>query len=147
MRIDGPGTSGHVASGRTPSVVPRPEPAPLADPGAQPSSAPGPGPRVSDGAPARGGASLLREESASLEQARRAIQGGDARRGLVLVEQAKTRFAKSLLSQEWEVLAIEALWRAGQRPNAAARAKAFLRAYPASMHAERLRSFTTPPPG
>jgi RNA polymerase sigma-70 factor (ECF subfamily) len=108
------------------------------------AGAPWSSPRSADVARPRSGASRLREEGASLEQARQAVQSGDARRGLALVEQARARFAsEGALEQEWEALAVEALWRSGQRESAATRARVFLRAHPASMHAARLRTFAS----
>ena len=73
--------------------------------------------------------------------ARGALRGGDAAGALRKLDELGTRFPGGVLAQEREALAIEALYTTGQRAAASARAEAFLRAYPNSPHATRLRSF------
>jgi outer membrane protein assembly factor BamD (BamD/ComL family) len=85
--------------------------------------------------------SRLREERAMLEEARDALRRGDAAGALQKLEQARARFPGGVLGQEREALAIEALFRGGQRAAASARGAAFLRAYPLSPHATRIQSF------
>ena len=87
-------------------------------------------------------ASRLRDESLLLGQARDALRGGSAGEALRLLEVSRTRFPDGMLGQEREALTIEALARGGHRAAAAARAAAFIRAYPQSPHAQRLQSFT-----
>lgn len=86
-------------------------------------------------------ASRLREESALLAQAREALRVGDAAAARRLVDVATVRFPSGALVQEREAIAIEALWRDGQRAAARDRAAAFLRAYPRSPHAAKVRAF------
>lgn len=85
--------------------------------------------------------SRLREESQLLAQARAALHAGDTTSSFRLLETARTRFPAGILNQERESLTIEALARNGNRVLAAQRAAAFLRAYPGSPHAPRVRTF------
>lgn len=84
---------------------------------------------------------LLREESRLLGEARDALRDGDATRALGLLEQLRARFPGGMLAQEREALTIEALARSGRRGDAAVRAAAFLRAYPASPLGARVQTF------
>lgn len=86
-------------------------------------------------------ASRLREESRSLGDARAALRRGDAASALEKLDAMGGRFPDGVLGQEREVLAIEALARAGQRTAASARAAAFLQAHPTSPHATKVRGF------
>jgi hypothetical protein len=86
-------------------------------------------------------ASQLREESRILGDARAALRSGDAATALEKLDAMGGRFPGGVLAQEREVLAIEALARAGQRAAATARAEAFLQAYPTSPHATKVRGF------
>jgi outer membrane protein assembly factor BamD (BamD/ComL family) len=76
-----------------------------------------------------------------LGEARAALRAGAPDRALVLLEQAAARFPRGALVQEREVLAVEALAESGRRPEAARRAEAFLRAWPRSAHAARVRPY------
>jgi hypothetical protein len=105
--------------------------------------APSRGPRTA--APARSlPASRLAAEAALVVEARRALRAGDAGRALSQLEGARAELAGGALVQEREALTIEALSRLGRGPAAAARADAFLRAYPRSPHASAVRAFATP---
>jgi hypothetical protein len=86
-------------------------------------------------------ASSLREESRMLGEARDALRHGNAAGAQQKLEQMSGRFPEGILAQEREALAIEALHRASQRDAASARAAAFLRAYPTSPHATKIRGF------
>lgn len=86
-------------------------------------------------------ASRLREENRSLGEAREALRGGDASAALEKLDAMAGRFPEGTLAQEREALAIEALYRAGHRDAAKTRAEAFLRAYPTSLHATKVRGF------
>ena len=86
-------------------------------------------------------ATMLREESRQVSEARDALRRGDAPGALVQLEQIRGRFPGGLLVQEREALTIEALARSGRRSDASARAAAFLQAYPTSMLAERVQTF------
>ncbi len=86
-------------------------------------------------------ASRLREESRILAEARSELRSGHAASALEKLDTAGGRFPDGILSQEREVLAIEALARSGQRTAASARAAAFVQAYPTSPHAAKVRGF------
>ena len=74
-----------------------------------------------------------------LEQARAALAAGDTARSADLLDQHR-RLADRLLAPEAELLAIELAFIRGDRRQAAAAARAFLRANPRSPHAQRARS-------
>jgi hypothetical protein len=80
-------------------------------------------------------ASPLREEAELLLGARGVLRSGDCTGALEKLEGTRARFPDGALSQEREALAIEALVCAGRDVEAADRAAAFLREYPASPHA------------
>ena len=121
-----------------PSGVDRPSPAepPPAEP--KPASAVV---ATSAGAPPVDRETRLREESRLLGEARDALRRGDAPGALGLLDQLRARFPGGSLSQEREMLSIEALSRSGRRADAAARASAFLRAYPESPFGARVQTF------
>lgn len=85
-------------------------------------------------------ASLLREESLLVAEARKALRSGRPAEALRLLEGARAKFEGGALAQEREVLAIEALAESGRRAEAASRAEAFLRLFPHSPHADRVRA-------
>ncbi len=78
-------------------------------------------------------------EVALLGQAQRALQSGQAQSALALTEQHR-RMPNTVLSQERERIAIEALLDVGQRDAARARAEAFRRSYPTSSYLLRIQS-------
>jgi outer membrane protein assembly factor BamD (BamD/ComL family) len=84
---------------------------------------------------------MLREESDRVAEARAALRRGDASAALAQLEQIRTRFPAGGLVQEREALTIEALARSGRRADASARAAAFLRAYPTSVHSQRVQGY------
>jgi hypothetical protein len=86
-------------------------------------------------------ASRLREESRGLGDARAALRNGDTTSALEKLDALSGQFPGGVLAQEREVLAIEALARAGQHAEASARAASFLKTYPTSPHATKLRGF------
>jgi hypothetical protein len=89
-------------------------------------------------------ADQLREESRALQAVRDALRRGDAAGALATLEATRARFPASVLGQEREALAIQALAAAGQPATARARARAFLAQFPASPHAPALRRFAEP---
>jgi hypothetical protein len=152
-----------VAASQAPRAV-APEPrapsaAPAVAPSAEPSSEPPaerrPEPRAPSAAPVASAApsseppaepavereTLLREESRLVGEAREALRAGHAADALAQLEQIRTRFPGGVLTQEREALAIESLARSGQRAEAAARAAAFVKAYPTSPLAARVQAF------
>jgi hypothetical protein len=98
-----------------------------------------------------------REKPRSVERTRTQLKRGPAPDELALIREAQAarqapaqalrllaqhrkHFPDGLLSQEREVLAVEALLASGQQARAVAQARAFVRAYPGSVHLVRLRS-------
>jgi TolA-binding protein len=90
-------------------------------------------------------ASQLLRESALLEQGRRVLRAGDTAGAWRTLQQLAAEFPAGQLVQEREALAIELLWRSGRRSEASERIRAFVRAYPNSAHAARLRSLLAEP--
>ncbi len=72
----------------------------------------------------------LSEELLQLEAARAALARRDARATLVAVERYEARFPQGQLREEAEVIAIQALARAGQKSDARARAALYRSRYP-----------------
>ncbi|MEI9940974.1 MAG: hypothetical protein WDO69_27470 [Pseudomonadota bacterium] len=81
-------------------------------------------------------------EAGLLEQARRALNGSPST-ALRLANQHTARFPHGALTQEREVIAIEALRRLHRTSEADLRAAAFARAYPGSAH-QRMVTEPTP---
>lgn len=102
---------------------------------------PTPAPSSSAADPKHEHASRLREENQALADARAALRSGDAASALEKLDAAGGRFPEGVLAQEREVVAIEALARAGKSADASSRAKAFLQKYPTSPHAAKVRGF------
>jgi hypothetical protein len=128
-----------------------PVPAPHADPGAPiarrlpaadpiPSAAavatPNPAPAPP---PAPSGESQLQMEMENLARLRAA---SDPQQALALAEEGPRRFPSGVYAQEREAHAIFALVHLGRRADAAARARAFVAAYPKSPLVERIREQT-----
>jgi hypothetical protein len=82
----------------------------------------------------------LRMQAEALDGARTTLAAGDARRALARLDEFDRRFPHGPLHEESLLLRIEALAREGDRPSAAALADRFLRAYPASVQADRVAS-------
>jgi predicted Zn-dependent protease len=95
---------------------------------------------LSSAAPKEPVASRLREESRALGEAREALRSGDAEGAIERLDALGNRYPDGILAQEREALAIEALYRVGKRDAAQTRAAAFLRAYPSSPHATKIRA-------
>jgi hypothetical protein len=109
-----------------------------ATPAALPESV-APAPRVATkGRPAERAAPLHAETELVL-RARRALRAGDCIVALDVLEETRRRFATGALDEEREALAIESLDCAGRHAEAAARAAAFLDAYPASLQRPAMR--------
>jgi hypothetical protein len=85
-------------------------------------------------------ASRLREEALVLARARTALRHGDLASAFAALEAARTQFKTGMLGEEREALTIELLAKSGQHAAARQRASAFLRAFPRSAHAERVRA-------
>ena len=87
----------------------------------------------------------LSAESALLAAARAQLRAGDARAAEATLARLRARFARGVLVQEREVLAIELLAARGRGAAATRRASAFVRAYPQSPHSAKLNRFLDPP--
>ena len=105
------------------------------------SAAPSPTSPTSSASPASStpSAGSLGDEVALLEAARRALVGGDATDALATLDTYATKFPRGALSTEALVLRIQSLLARGDRNAAKSLAEGFLRAYPASPYAERVR--------
>jgi len=83
----------------------------------------------------------LAEEGRLLAKAHQLVQGGKPQAALEVLRQSATRYPRSVLFQEREVLTIEALGATGATAAAQQRAQRFLKRYPSSPHAGRLKRF------
>jgi hypothetical protein len=86
-------------------------------------------------------ASRTRAERLALERARGALRAGDPATALTWIEGAPNAASGSVLAQEREVLAIEALSAAGRHADARSRAREFLARFPESPHTSHVRQF------
>jgi hypothetical protein len=123
------------------------------DPGPAPPSAVAPLPLIpaSSASPATASSSArhvaaaesvdtLREEARTLDGARNRLANGDPAASLQRLAEYDRRFTNGSLHEEALLLRIEALVRLGNRTDARALATRFLKAYPTSVHAERVKS-------
>jgi hypothetical protein len=85
-------------------------------------------------------AALLTEELGALDHARVALVNGEGRRTLDELDAYDRRFPSGRLQIEAEVLRIDALAKLGRKDAARQRAEAFLRRYPNSVLATRVRA-------
>ena len=86
-------------------------------------------------------ASRLKEEAALLRRARSELRAGALSAAFATLEASRQKFTAPELSQEREALAIELLYRSGERTAAAARAREFLARFPGSPHGAAIRAF------
>lgn len=85
-------------------------------------------------------ASTLDAEVVLLREANAALQSGDSRRALVLLDQHAARFHQGALAEERAAQRVFALCQSGRTDEASAEAREFLRAAPRSPLAARVRS-------
>lgn len=83
----------------------------------------------------------LSEESALLERARAELRGGHPRAAEATLLRMQSRFPRGALTQEREVLLIQALAARGNAVAAERDARSFVAAHPESPHAVQLRRF------
>jgi hypothetical protein len=83
---------------------------------------------------------LLTAELGALDHARLSLSSGDARRALEELDAYDRKFPRGRLQIEAEVLRIDALAKIGRKDVARQRAEAFLRHYPNSVLATRVRA-------
>jgi hypothetical protein len=86
------------------------------------------------------GSSALSSELAMLERARALVEADRPSDALAALAAYDATFPRGLRAQEAEALRIDALVRAGDRPDAEAHARAFLASHPQSPHAPRVRA-------
>lgn len=94
--------------------------------------------------PHRPPASRLAAEGQLVLEARGELRAGRAAAALARLEAARAEFADGALVQEREALTIEALQRTGRGDEARRRAEVFVRAYPSSPHAARVKQLAAP---
>jgi hypothetical protein len=120
-------------------------PAPAVAPESTPSNTVAPAPAEARGiqspASSKGASNDASAEAALLERAREAISS-DPKRALALTREHARRFPKGILTQEREVIAIDALNRLGKSSEADSRADQFKKTYPGSPHQHGLDSAT-----
>jgi hypothetical protein len=83
----------------------------------------------------------LAEEGRLLAKAHQLVQSGQAQQALDVLRLSETRYPHSVLYPEREVLTIEALGATGASSAARQRADRFLKRYPNSAYADRLKRF------
>jgi len=86
-------------------------------------------------------ASALAAELSALDAARTRLSSGDATGALTKLDDYARAYPRGRLVLEAEVLRIDALSKAGQKPQAKRRAEAFLRRHPNSVLATRVRGY------
>lgn len=128
----------------------------LREPAAEPSPRPGPTPITTAEAHAgarstpdrpRASSSLAAQGPTELQLLREAqrLQARDPAAALAVVARHQRLFPSGVLAQERELVAIDALTRLGRSEAARARAATFLRQYPGSVHAVRIRELVGGP--
>ncbi len=120
----------------------QPTPAALGarDPPAATAAPPATAPRAPVARASRPASESISEQIAELDRARAALDAGSTERALHLVDAYEASYPSGALVQEAELLRVEALVRAGNRPDAERAGKRFLAAYPKSPHAARVRA-------
>ncbi len=119
----------------TPDAPPQPAAEPL-----EAETKPAGSRRPQRGSSAAPTGSDLAAETALLEQARAALQGGSAKRALAIADEHARRHVRGQLREERERLAIEALVAQGRIDAARERAKRFDQAFPNSVQSERIHA-------
>ncbi len=121
------------------------QPAPVAAPQSSaaapaPSASKAPSGPPSARAPRFADAASRPSESELLRRAHDALRSGNGAAALKHVAEHRRSYPRGLLSQEREVVTIEALAQSGNRAAALSQGKAFLSRYPRSTHARRVRA-------
>lgn len=119
----------HATAQPPPTVAPRPKPTRMAAPAPRPSTEERP----------RDDATFDAEVQA-LQQAHEHLRAGAPAKALAAADAHAARYPNSALSQEREVLAIDALVRLGKREEAQTRAASFRARHPTSTHLIRIQS-------
>lgn len=87
----------------------------------------------------------LRAELALIREARQALRAERPEGALEVLDAHMRAFPDGQMREDREVLRIEALCAAGKAPQARAEGRLFLRAFPGSAHAQRVRSICAEP--
>lgn len=87
----------------------------------------------------------LRAELALIREARQALHAERPEGALEVLDAHMRAFPHGQMREDREVLRIEALCAAGKAPQARAEVRLFLRAFPGSAHAQRVRSICAEP--
>ncbi len=125
--------AGESESARTPDVAPRSD-APRIVPKSTPRAPVAPAASTSSAAPSR-----LAEEARSLEVARRALEGHQARSALTALDRYERDFPRGELRPEATALRVEALAASGDESSAQALGRQFLSQYPGHPAVPRVR--------
>ncbi len=83
--------------------------------------------------------STLREETRALLQARARLRSGDSAGALAALDSMDQRYPKGQLADEREALRIQALFAVGRAQEGHRLGQRFLRSFPSSPHADRVR--------
>ncbi|HLV22252.1 MAG TPA: hypothetical protein VKZ49_15270 [Polyangiaceae bacterium] len=144
---DAPGepASAPVSAPMAPAPVPPAEPAVSPEPALAPEVAPEVAPQPTAAVeerskPAPRTTPLRPGTEAQLLQSAQGALKSDPARALALTQEHRRRFPGGTLSQEREVIAIEALSRLGRTQEAGKRAEDFRRAHPGSVHQRKVQS-------
>jgi hypothetical protein len=131
--VQAPAVSGSVAgvANQESAAVNEERPLPSAPTPSLEHSAPSPAPSASAAAPSRD--TQLAAERALLERARTALAHGDGSGAFAAIHEHEQKFARGQLSEEREVLAVQALAIVGRSAEAAERAAHFRQAFPHSL--------------
>ena len=125
-----------------PQPLPIPQPSPPSTPALSPP-APPPSPSPSR-SPARPTPDAIRAERALLASAHTALRTGDTAAALAILADHASRFPRGLLVEERAATQVRALCAAGETARADAARAAFLRRWPRSIHAARVRVTCAP---
>lgn len=87
----------------------------------------------------------LRAEMALIREARQALQADRPKGALEVLDAHARAFPRGQMREDAAVLRIEALCAAGKAPQARAEVRLFLRAFPGSAHAQRMRATCSEP--
>ena len=102
-------------------------------------------PSPSSGSPAEQVLDALQAEMLLIAQARRALRAGTPTRALALLKTHATTFPRGQMQEDRRVLRIEALCAAGKGAQGRGEVVSFLRDFPDSAHAARVRSICPTP--
>jgi len=95
--------------------------------------------------PGSSGSSVsLTDQVAAIDHARTTLESGDESNAIAQVDAYEARYADGAFRQEAELLRIDALDKRGEREKATAAGRRFLKAYPKSPHAARVRALISP---